>query len=86
MSDGSSPMNGPTHDVVAGVLVRDGHVLLCHRHPNREWYPNTWDVPGGHIEADETAANALRRELREELGVDVVLDNPDPFRTLRPSP
>ena len=39
------------HDVVAGVLIRDGHVLLCHRSPAREWYPDVWDLPGGHVEA-----------------------------------
>jgi len=44
--------------------VRDGCVLLCHRHPNRQWYPNVWDVPGGHIEADEspTACSSLAKE------------------------
>lgn len=57
------------HEVVAAVLVRDGQVLLCHRHPNREWYPNVWDLPGGHIEAGERPVDALVRELREELGI-----------------
>jgi 8-oxo-dGTP diphosphatase len=32
-------------EVVAAVVVRDGEVLLCHRSPNREWYPNVWDLP-----------------------------------------
>ena len=60
----------PTHDVVGALLVRDGRVLLCHRSPDRKWYPDVWDVPGGHVEAGETGAAALARELREELGVD----------------
>jgi hypothetical protein len=41
------------HEIVAAVLVRDGRVLLCHRSPGREWFPNVWDLPGGHVEADE---------------------------------
>jgi 8-oxo-dGTP pyrophosphatase MutT (NUDIX family) len=57
------------HVVTVGVLVRAGRVLLCHRHPDRRWYPGVWDLPGGHVEAGEEAAGALRRELREELGV-----------------
>lgn len=57
------------HDVVAALLVRDARVLLCHRTPGREWYPNVWDLPGGHVENGETGADALVRELAEELGI-----------------
>jgi mutator protein MutT len=59
------------HVVVAAALVRDGEVLLCHRSPTRTWYPDVWDLPGGHVEDGETPQAALRRELTEELGVDV---------------
>lgn len=62
-------MNGGRHVVVAGALVRGGRVLLCHRHPDRRWYPDVWDLPGGHVEPGETPADALRRELAEEVGV-----------------
>jgi 8-oxo-dGTP diphosphatase len=44
-------------------------VLLCHRTRDREWFPNVWDLPGGHIDANETAPVALARELHEELGI-----------------
>lgn len=60
------------HRVSFGVLVADGRALLCHRHPNREWYPDVWDLPGGHIEQGETPADTVRRELREELGIEVL--------------
>lgn len=59
------------HVCVAGVLRLDGCVLLCHRHPDRAWYPNTWDLPGGHVQPGESHQHALVRELKEELGVDV---------------
>jgi 8-oxo-dGTP diphosphatase len=55
--------------VVAAVLVGDDAVLLCHRSPDRRWYPDTWDLPGGHVEPNESAEGALVRELREELGI-----------------
>ena len=70
------------HVVVAGVLVRGGRALLCHRHPGRRWYPDVWDLPGGHLEPGEDPAAALVRELHEELGVRAVVD-PGPLRTLR---
>lgn len=59
------------HEVVAAALVRAGAVLLCHRSPARTWYPDVWDLPGGHVEGGESPQAALRRELAEELGVDI---------------
>lgn len=52
-----------------GFLIRDGRVLLGQRAPDRELYPDVWDAIGGHVEQGETPADALVRELQEELGV-----------------
>jgi len=49
----------------AALIVRDGRVLL-----NRLRGDDTWMLPGGTGEFGETAVETLRRELREELGVD----------------
>ena len=57
------------HLVVAGALVGPRGVLLCHRTPRRLYYPDCWDLPGGHVEAGEKPHEALVRELREEVGV-----------------
>ena len=59
------------HRVVAAAIVNGSRVLLCHRHPSRTWYPNVWDLPGGHIEDAESPLDAIVRELREELGIEV---------------
>jgi mutator protein MutT len=59
------------HRVVAAILRRETHVLLCHRSPRRLWFPDVWDFPGGHVEAGEPPEDALRRELVEELGVEL---------------
>lgn len=56
---------------VAGILVRDAKVLLCRRSATRSYYPGVWDFPGGHKEAGETDADALARELHEELGIHI---------------
>ena len=66
------------HVVAAGLLTQNGRGLLLHRAPARRWYPDCWDLPGGHVEAGETPALALRRELQEELGVTAVVTGP-PF-------
>lgn len=59
----------PTHVVAVAVIVDDSRALLAHRHPGREWYPDCWDLVGGHIEPDEAPLAALRRECVEEVGI-----------------
>lgn len=65
--------------VACAALVRSGQVLLAHRHPQRRWYPDCWDLVGGHIEAGETPLEALRRECLEEIGVRVQDPTPIEF-------
>ena len=69
--------------VVAGALVEGCQVLLCQRCPGRRWYPDVWDLPGGHVELGETPTEALERELHEELGVLVYSLPPGPLMRLR---
>ena len=59
------------HRVCAGAPLGPSGVLLAHRSPHRPYYPECWDFPGGHVEPGESASAALRRELREEIGVEV---------------
>lgn len=70
----------PRAHVVAAILREAGRVLLCHRSPRRRWYPDVWDLPGGHVEPGEPPAAALARELREELGIAVALPVGPPVR------
>ncbi|RIV30256.1 NUDIX domain-containing protein [Micromonospora radicis] len=63
------------HVVVCGALVENGAVLLVHRSPTRRAYPDLWDLPGGHVDADESELQALAREMREELGVHIVAES-----------
>lgn len=57
----------------AGVLIEDesGRVLLARR--SIEPFKGLWDVPGGHLEADEDPETGAKREVREELGLEVAL-------------
>ncbi|SOB82286.1 NUDIX domain-containing protein [Streptomyces sp. 1331.2] len=54
--------------VVGGALVRDGRVLAARR-SSPEAVAGRWEFPGGKAEPGETEAQALERELLEELGV-----------------
>jgi ADP-ribose pyrophosphatase YjhB (NUDIX family) len=59
----------PTRAVGAIVVRRDGRVLLVRRgRPPRE---GEWTLPGGHVEPGEALDAAVRREVREETGIDV---------------
>src|SRR5579872_6847983 len=55
-------------DIVNGVLLRRGEVLLARRSHHRRTYPNLWSFPGGHVEEGENLDQALCRELQEEIG------------------
>ncbi len=58
-------------EVAVAVLVRqDGKVLLAQR-PRNKVYSGYWEFPGGKIERGESCLEALVREIREELGVEV---------------
>lgn len=56
--------------VAVGIVVGNGLVLACQRLRNAR-YPMKWEFPGGKIEQGESAAEALIRELREELSIEV---------------
>jgi len=55
--------------VVAAVVWRDGRLLFTQRPPGGP-IGLQWEFPGGKVERGESPAEALRREIREELGVD----------------
>jgi ADP-ribose pyrophosphatase YjhB (NUDIX family) len=67
----------PDHPVVGvgGVVIRGGSVLLIRR--GREPLKGQWSIPGGLLELGEELAAGVRRELKEETGLDV-----EPLETL----
>ena len=64
----SRPLGPALRFVVAGLLVRDGLVLICQRRPDQPMALQ-WEFPGGKIEQGESPEQALARELQEELGI-----------------
>lgn len=68
-------------DVVAAVLYHsDGRYLLAQRPPGKA-YAGYWEFPGGKVEPGESLDAALKREIREELGIDVHVACPWLVRT-----
>lgn len=57
--------------VVAAVIERDGRYLVGER-PTNKRHGGLWEFPGGKLEFGETVLVAARRELTEELGVQVL--------------
>ena len=71
--------------IVTAALIRRGRVLMVHRHPSRRWYPDCWDLPGGHVESGESLEEALTRECTEELDVRICDPRPIPMTIADPA-
>lgn len=61
--------------LVAAAILKstDGRILVCRR-ADHVPLPKKWEFPGGKVQPDESIFEALHRELREELGLSVILD------------
>jgi 8-oxo-dGTP diphosphatase len=67
---GGAPGRTPV-EVAVGVLIDgEGRFLLTSRPAGKVW-AGYWEFPGGKLEAGESVEQALRRELHEELGIDI---------------
>ncbi|MDO5625160.1 MAG: NUDIX domain-containing protein [Pseudomonadota bacterium] len=70
----------PVVDVAVGVLIApDGRFLLTSR-PEGKVYAGYWEFPGGKLEVGESVAEALARELHEELGIQLDPTRVQPWR------
>ena len=58
-------------DVAVGILLQPGGQFLLTSRPAGKVYAGYWEFPGGKLEAGESVAQALRRELQEEIGVTI---------------
>lgn len=61
-----------TIKVVAAIIKKDNQILVAKR--NYGEFENMWEFPGGKPEANETDQIALKREIMEELNINVTID------------
>ena len=70
----------PHVHVACAIIRRDGLILAAQRSAAMN-LPLKWEFPGGKLEAGETPAECLRRELVEEMGVTIVVGQSLPLHT-----
>lgn len=65
--------------IVCPVIQNEGEYLLCKMAADRGVFPNQWALSGGGMEPGETMEEALRREIREELGEALIISEVKPW-------
>lgn len=65
---------------VVSAVIRKGDTYLITQRRETASLPLLWEFPGGRVEPGETDADALRREIRERLNVEISVDKPVAFR------
>jgi len=64
----------PRFSVAACYMEHSGKILLLHRHPEKS-QGGKWGLPGGKLEVGETAVQAVKREVHEETGITIAVEN-----------
>ena len=67
-------MNTKPITVVCAIIVHDNKILAVQRGKNMS-LPLKWEFPGGKIEANESEQDCIKREIREELNIEIEVKN-----------
>jgi 8-oxo-dGTP diphosphatase len=65
--------------VAAVALINEENEVLLAQRPKGKRLAGKWEFPGGKVEKDESPEEALVRELHEELGIEVLIEDLEPF-------
>ena len=66
-------MTKPHYEVVCAVIIKDD-LVFCTRRDGKGECAYKWEFPGGKIEPGETKEEALLREIKEELNIDIIIN------------
>lgn len=69
------PTHAPHYLVATNVVIEKNGRILLSRRQNKGWGDGLLCIPGGHVEPDETLTEAAIREAKEELGLDLKLED-----------
>ena len=62
-------------EVVAAIIIHDSKILCVQRGPAKyDYISHKWEFPGGKVEEGETKITAIKREIQEELNMDIKVD------------
>ena len=61
--------------IVTAAVIRDGDAILITRRPKESRHGGMWEFPGGKLDAEESPQECLRREIIEELGLEVAVES-----------
>ena len=61
-------------DVVAAIIIKNGKYFIAQRNRNKHM-GLSWEFPGGKVEKEETFEIALKREIKEELNIEINIKN-----------
>ncbi len=67
-----APIERPITEVAVGIILRAPDQFLLAKRPEGKPYAHYWEFPGGKLEQGETVHQALKRELQEELGIQIL--------------
>jgi len=62
--------------VLRAIIKKDESLLLIQRASDDSWNPNKWEFPGGKVDFGEDLNESLRREIKEETGLDITIKEP----------
>ncbi len=62
--------------LVGGALSKDGKLLVVRRSGDKKHFAGKWEIPGGKVEFGEAPEETLKREFREETGLEISVKNP----------
>ena len=76
VQDREAPLAAGEYLLAVGVWIVDGegNILLTQRSPEKRWAPGKWENTAGHAQAGEDCPAAMAREIREETGIEVIID------------
>ncbi|WP_435586409.1 NUDIX domain-containing protein [Micromonospora aurantiaca (nom. illeg.)] len=84
-SQGDRPMDDLVQFAQKAIIIHDGNLLMVRKSDDHPYHPGCWEIPGGRLRSDECLDEGLRREVHEEVALDVAPARPLAMWMWRPT-